>query len=107
MTKLLFIQASPRGDQSMSIQVAQTYLDALKATNPALEVDVLPLWQTELPAFDGDKAAAKLNVITRPRTERRAEDGLGSDRGDRLPLHQRGPLPVRRRRCGMARFRIG
>ena len=48
----------------MSIQVAQTYLDALKATNPALEVDVLPLWQTELPAFDGDKAAAKLNVMT-------------------------------------------
>ena len=47
----------------MSIQVAQTYLDALKATNPAL-VDVLPLWQTELPAFDGDKAAAKLNVMT-------------------------------------------
>ena len=63
MTKLLFIQASPRGEQSKSIQVAQTYLDALKATNPALEVDVLPLWQTELPAFDGDKAAAKVNVL--------------------------------------------
>jgi FMN-dependent NADH-azoreductase len=28
-----------------------------------LEVDVLPLWQTELPPFDGDKAAAKVNVI--------------------------------------------
>lgn len=63
MTKLLFIQASPRGEQSKSIQVAQTYLDALKATNPALEVDVLPLWETALPAFDGDKAAAKVNVM--------------------------------------------
>jgi FMN-dependent NADH-azoreductase len=63
MTKLLFIQASPRGEQSKSINVAQTYLDALKATNPALEVDVLPLWQTELPAFDGDKANAKVNVF--------------------------------------------
>jgi hypothetical protein len=63
MTKLLFVQASPRGEQSKSICVAQTYLDALKATNPALEVDVLPLWQTELPAFDGDKVAAKVNVI--------------------------------------------
>ena len=63
MTKLLFIQASPRGDQSKSIQVAQTYLDALKATNPALAIDVLPLWETELPAFDGDKAAAKINVF--------------------------------------------
>lgn len=60
MTKLLFIQASPRGQQSKSIQVAQTYLDALQATNPALQVDVLPLWQTELPAFDGDKVAVLL-----------------------------------------------
>jgi len=63
MTKLLFIQASPRGQQSKSIEVAQTYLDALKATDPALEIDVLSLWQTELPAFDGDKAAAKVNVM--------------------------------------------
>lgn len=63
MTKLLFIQASPRGEQSTSIQVAQTYLDVLKATNPTLEVDVLPLWETDLPAFDGDKAAAKVNVM--------------------------------------------
>jgi FMN-dependent NADH-azoreductase len=64
MTKLLFIQASPRDEQSKSIQVAQTYLDVLKATNPALEVDVLPLWQIELPAFDGNKAAAKVNMFT-------------------------------------------
>ena len=63
MTKLLFIQASPRGGQSKSIQVAQAYLDALKAANPALEVDVLPLWEVELPAFDGDKAAAKVAVM--------------------------------------------
>ena len=64
MTKLLYVQASPRGDASTSNRVAQTYLDVLKEANPALEVDVLPLWQTELPAFDGDKAAAKLNVMT-------------------------------------------
>jgi FMN-dependent NADH-azoreductase len=63
MTKLLFIKASPRGEQSRSILVAKTYLDALKTTNPALEVDALPLWETELPAFDGDKAAAKVNVM--------------------------------------------
>lgn len=63
MTKLLFVQASPRGEQSTSIQVAQTYLGALRATNPTLKVDVLPLWETELPAFDGDKAAAKASVM--------------------------------------------
>lgn len=63
MTKLLFIQASPRGEQSTSIHVAQTYLDTLKAEDPALEVDVLPLWEADLPAFDGDKAAAKVNML--------------------------------------------
>ncbi|GAN76305.1 FMN-dependent NADH-azoreductase [Acidisphaera rubrifaciens] len=63
MTKLLFIQASPRGEQSKSIQVAQAYLDALKAAKPALEVDVLFLWEVELPAFDGDKTAAKVAVM--------------------------------------------
>lgn len=64
MPKLLFIQASPRGEQSKSIQVAQAYLKALKASNPALEVDVLQLWETDLPVFDGDKVAAKINVMT-------------------------------------------
>ena len=63
MTKLLFIKASPRGDQSGSIQVAQTYLDTLRVMHPTLEVDVLPLWESELPEFDGDKVAAKVNVV--------------------------------------------
>lgn len=63
MTKLLFIQASPRGGQSKSIQVAETYLAALRAGNPDLEVDTLSLWETDLPVFDGDKAAAKINVM--------------------------------------------
>lgn len=63
MTKLLFIQASPRGEESTSIQIAQIYLDALKATNPTLVVDAMSLWGTDLPAFDGDKAAAKVNMM--------------------------------------------
>ncbi len=63
MTKLLFIQASPRGAQSKSTQVAEAYLEALQIATPALEVDVLNLWETELPVFDGDKAAAKVKVM--------------------------------------------
>jgi FMN-dependent NADH-azoreductase len=59
MTKFLFDQASPRGGQSKSIQVAEAYLAPLCAANPDLEVDELPLWETDLPVFDGDKAAAK------------------------------------------------
>jgi FMN-dependent NADH-azoreductase len=63
MTKLLFIEASPRGEESKSIQIAETYLATLRANNPGLEVDRIRLWEADLPAFDGDKAAAKMNVI--------------------------------------------
>jgi len=64
MTKLLYIQASPRGEESKSAQVAEAYLAALRATNPDLEVDTLSVWDTDLPVFDGNKVAAKINVIT-------------------------------------------
>lgn len=63
ITKLLFVQGSPRKTDSGSIRVAQAYLDALVTMNPTLEVDVLELWDADLPAFDGDKAAAKMHVI--------------------------------------------
>lgn len=64
MTKLLYIQASPRGAESKSGQVAHAYLAALHQTNPALEVDTLSVWDIDLPVFDGNKVAAKINVIT-------------------------------------------
>jgi FMN-dependent NADH-azoreductase len=63
VTKLLFVQASPRGAQSKSLQIAEAYLAALQVAMPGLEVDVMPLWETELPVFDGDKEAAKVKVM--------------------------------------------
>lgn len=63
MTKLLYVKASPR-DESRSVAVADAYLAALKATKPELVVDTLSLWQEKLPEFDGDRANAKLAIIT-------------------------------------------
>lgn len=63
MTKILFINASPRGAQSQSAQLAQAYLDQRLAADPSLEIDVLNLWAEELPEFDGDKNAAKLSFF--------------------------------------------
>jgi FMN-dependent NADH-azoreductase len=63
MTKLLCVQASPRGAESKSIQIADTYLASLQAAGPDLMVDTIELWDADLPAFDGDKAAAKMNAI--------------------------------------------
>ena len=63
MTKLLFIQASPRSTESKSLQIARAYLETLRTETPDVEVDTLDLWEADLPTFDGDKAAAKLNVM--------------------------------------------
>lgn len=62
MTKLLYIKASPRVG-SRSIAVADAYLEALQAKHPGLDIDVLDVWQTRMPEFDGDRVAAKLNVF--------------------------------------------
>lgn len=63
MERLLFIQASPRTTQSKSTQIAQAYLSALCENNPELIVDVLSVWDIDLPVFDGDKVAAKIAVM--------------------------------------------
>lgn len=64
MTKLLHVQASPRGGDSKSGQVAEAYLAALTTANPGIEVDTLSVWDIDLPVFDGNKVAAKINVMT-------------------------------------------
>ncbi|WP_291737467.1 NAD(P)H-dependent oxidoreductase [Leisingera sp. F5] len=64
MTKLLFIQASPRGADSKSKALADAYLSKLQAVKPGIDVDVLNLSAEVLPDYDGDKVAAKMNVIT-------------------------------------------
>lgn len=63
MTKILHIAASPRGAASQSSKLAEAYLTARKARHPEVEIDVLDLWQAELPEFDGDKAAAKMTFF--------------------------------------------
>src|SRR4051812_14191251 len=63
VTTLLYIEASPRGPQSTSNQIAEAYLAALRANNPTLHVDTLNVWDITLPPFDGNRVAAKLNVI--------------------------------------------
>lgn len=63
MAKLLFVIASPRGDESKSTQVANTYVATFKELNPEFDVDTLDLWKENLPAFDGNKAGAKIKVL--------------------------------------------
>ena len=59
MPRLLHVEASPRGARSASRQVARAFLDAWADRHPGAEIDVLNVWTTELPAFDGDALDAK------------------------------------------------
>jgi FMN-dependent NADH-azoreductase len=63
MSKLLYIEASPRKTRSVSIAVAQTFLAEIKNNQPSLEIDKLDLWATDLPAFDAVTADAKYAVL--------------------------------------------
>jgi len=59
MSRLLYIEASPRGPRSRSSQLAARLTESLKARFRGLEVDHVNLWREELPELDGDLIGAK------------------------------------------------
>lgn len=61
--KLLFIKGSPRGASSQSAKIAEASLAAYRSKNPGAKIDEIDLWQTPLPEFDGDRAAAKMSFF--------------------------------------------
>jgi FMN-dependent NADH-azoreductase len=63
MSKLLYIEASPRKSRSKSIEVAHVFLSALQNSHSSVEIDTLDLWATELPSFDGDTVDAKYAIL--------------------------------------------
>ena len=63
MARLLYIEASPRKDRSASIEVANAFVDAYKASHPGDVIDTIDLWKADLPAFDGDTVNAKYSIL--------------------------------------------
>jgi FMN-dependent NADH-azoreductase len=63
MSRLLHISSSPRGDQSVSLQIADAYLDAYRAANPVDEIGHWDLWDGTLPTFGPAGAGAKMTVL--------------------------------------------
>jgi FMN-dependent NADH-azoreductase len=59
MKKVLYVEASPRKSRSASIEVATTFLEALKRNASVVEIDVMDLWSLPLPEFDGAALEAK------------------------------------------------
>jgi FMN-dependent NADH-azoreductase len=53
MTRLLYIQGSPRGERSRSGAVADAFLATLAAARADLNVETFNVWEEHLPPFDG------------------------------------------------------
>lgn len=63
MSKLIYIESSPRKERSSSIKITKAFLDAYKKAHPHDEVDKLDLWSTQLPPFDGNTINAKYRIL--------------------------------------------
>lgn len=63
MSRLLYVESSPRKQRSASIKVAHTFLNAYRDSHPAHEIETLDLWDTALPRFDGATIDAKYAVL--------------------------------------------
>lgn len=61
--KLLHVVASPRGGASDTLKVSNAFLETLQASHPDVSVDVLDLYNTDLPAIAGDNIEAKYTLM--------------------------------------------
>ena len=63
MSKLLYIQASPRGQRSHSVAVADAFIEAYEKKHPDDEVDILNVFDETIPNFDGLAVQAKYAIL--------------------------------------------
>ena len=73
--RLLHIVASPRGEASRSLRIAQTFLNAYREKHTDLSVDTLDLFKLDLPEVVGEKIDAKYSVLS----------GAGVEGKERVP----------------------
>lgn len=68
MSKVLYVQSSPRADRAYSTRVGQAFIDTYCTLHPEDEIEILDLWKTSLPPFDGDALWAKYARMRREET---------------------------------------
>lgn len=61
--KLLYIEASPRKENSCSSRVANAFVEAYQAAHRGDQIEHLPLFDIELPDFSGEGANQKMAQI--------------------------------------------
>jgi len=63
MSKLLYIQASPRGQRSHCITVADAFIEAYKQKHPDDKIVTLNVFNASIPSFDGLAVQAKYTIL--------------------------------------------
>ena len=63
MSRLLYIESSPRKKRSSSIEISHVFLDAYRKAHPHDEIVILDLWKKKIPPFDGDVIDAKYAIM--------------------------------------------
>jgi len=63
MTKLIYIESSPRKERSHSIKVARAFLDEYSKVHPDDSIEVIDLWNKNLPPFNEDRLNAKYSLM--------------------------------------------
>lgn len=63
MSKLLYLEASPRKERSWSSRLAAAFLETYREANPDDEIDRLHLFEESLPDFDREAANQKMEHI--------------------------------------------
>lgn len=61
--KLLHIIASPREHESHTLRISNAFLEAMHAKYPDLEVDVIDLFNQDLPSVAGDNINSKYTLM--------------------------------------------
>ena len=61
--KVLHIISTPRNAKSNTLQVSKVFLDSLAAHHPNLKVDVVDLFDSDLPALAGANIEAKYTLL--------------------------------------------
>jgi len=63
MSKLLYIQASPRGERSYSTAAADAFIESYRKAHTGDEIVTINLFEIDLPAFDGRVLDAKYAIL--------------------------------------------
>ena len=61
--KLLHIVATPRGDESNTLKVSNAFIDSMRTKYADLEVELINLFQGDLPAVAGDNIESKYTLM--------------------------------------------